>query len=207
MHMTRFFPQVNGVSFQRNSGADRRGGVVYVAEDGTRLRSISAVETYIVRVGLKEQLPACLGLFDFSSAANDPAPSKESDEQMSSSDTPCKRTESMDDPIDPSSNEPLRARRKRARRSPSPPQSASTESAAAPDPASSGAAAVSVEERAPPRIAGRRGARAEPAKQSSEAAPVAAPAKGGGGAATATATANQAAAEEVALCVRACVRA
>ena len=108
--------QVNGVIFKRNGGIGRRGGVIYVAEDGTRLRSIKAVETFFQRCGLKDYLPDCLSLFNFSEATSDPTLADGDD--LSSQNTPCKRDEPLED-LKEKDGETRRSKRHRS--SPPPP--------------------------------------------------------------------------------------
>ncbi len=109
--------QVRGIFFQRQNGLDRRGGVSYLAEDGTRLRSIIAVESYLIRSGLKDELPGCLALFNFSADAAD------GDDQLSTRSTPCKQAEAPKmDKCD--ARPPTRGKRSRAS-SPPPPQDSS----------------------------------------------------------------------------------
>jgi hypothetical protein len=108
--------QVKGIKFQRQDGLDRRGGVSYLAEDGTRLRSITAVEAYLIRSGLKDELPGCLALFSFSSVAAD------GEEQLSSRSTPCKQEE-VSQKIKRDIRPPARGKRARASPAPSSPPS------------------------------------------------------------------------------------
>ncbi len=120
--------QVKGIFFQRQDGLDRRGGVSYLTEDGTRLRSIIAVEAFLIRSGLKDELPGCLALFSFSADAGD------GDEQLSSRSTPCKQTEAPQK--DKCDSRPLNTRGKRARTSspPLPPDSSPRPASSPPPP-------------------------------------------------------------------------
>lgn len=54
----------------------KRGAVVFVADDGERLRSLEAVQSYLLKCGLDKVLSSALAQFDFEDAPSDKSPSK-----------------------------------------------------------------------------------------------------------------------------------